>query len=222
MKHPHLVKRRLMTLLEIMIVIAVIAIATGTIGFGVSKAVVNQQFQTELSVLVDELRLAQNLMIILGTDVHVKFKQVANEKITYWIETETDLPKSMALEILRKHHELKVIKAISFKDDLNTKAKEGELDLQFLSHGNVMSKGIITLSTTDMMPPPKNVLQGYICLAGYPKQIASFSDMESAKKDCESTHDEHFDKELTFDTLYKNNEIVKPKEVKKENKGDPI
>ena len=76
----HSLKQLPMTLLEIMIVIAVIAIATGVIGLGVNKAVVNQQFQTELSILVDELRLAQNLMLILGTDVHLKFKQISNKK----------------------------------------------------------------------------------------------------------------------------------------------
>ena len=218
----HSLKQLPMTLLEIMIVIAVIAIATGVIGLGVNKAVVNQQFQTELSILVDELRLAQNLMLILGTDVHLKFKQVSNEKITYWIETETDLPASMANEILRKHHELKVIKVVSFKDTLNSKPKEGELDIQFLSHGSVMSNGVMTLSTTDKMPPPKNVLQGYICLAGYPKPIKSFPDYDAAKKACENTDDEQFVKDLTLDTFKEPAIKVKPEDVEKEKLNGPI
>lgn len=200
-------RRSYMTLLEIMIVLAVIVIATGGIAISVQKAIVHQQFQTEVSILIDELTLAQNLMLVLGTDVHVKIKAEANKNITYWIETETELPPSMATEILKKKHELKTVKAFHHKD-----AKGNELDIRFLSHGDSMTDGIITLATTEKSPLPKNALQAYICLSGYPRPISSVDTLEAAEKQCASIADKEFDKELTLDTMLKAPDVQVQKE----------
>jgi len=200
------IKQRCLTLLEVMIVIMILVTVLGVIGLSVNKALVDQKFRTELSTLVDQLRLAQNLMLILGTDIHVKFKVLPENKGTeYWIETETELPKSISKEILQKHHQLRTIKGLFFVDLVKHSAKKGQLDLLFLSHGNVMSKGMMRLATTDQDHPPPNVLQAYIPLVGYPHPISSYFDLKQAEKEYKGEEDEKIDHALILDT-YKHRE----------------
>ena len=68
------------TLLESLIVISILAIAAGVIGFSVNRALREQHFKTEVELVVDYLRLAQNLMLIMNADVHVIFKAAESEK----------------------------------------------------------------------------------------------------------------------------------------------
>lgn len=217
-------KRRCITILEILIVILILTTITGVIGVSINKALVDQKFRTELSILVDELRLAQNLMLILGTDVHVKFKTLPENKGTeYWLETETELPKSIANEILKKHRHLKVMHVVNFFDE-NKTAKtvtENVVDVRFLSHGNVMSKGLMHLLTAKEDSSHSNILQAYIPLAGYPRPISSYFDKKLAEKEYKQEEDDRLDKALAYDT-YSNvsegsffqPETVDPKSVK--------
>lgn len=196
-------KKRCLTILEVLIVIVVLATVLGVIGISVNKALVDQRFRTELSTLVDELRLAQNLMLILGTDITVKFKELPDKKgIEYWIETETELPKSIATEILKRRHQIKTIRGIFFEDKIKHAVKKGSLDLLFLSHGNVMSKGIMRLATSDKDDPPSGTLQAYIPLVGYPHPISSYFDKMQADKEYKGEEDEKVDEALTLDTYH--------------------
>ncbi|QLH36565.1 MAG: type II secretion system protein [Parachlamydiaceae bacterium] len=76
---PSLKSKRFFTLIELLIVLMVLALASGVIGFSVHRALREQRFKTEVELVADSLRLAQNLMLIMNADVHVTFK--ADEKI---------------------------------------------------------------------------------------------------------------------------------------------
>ena len=74
-----LVSKRFITLFEILIVMAVLAIGTMGIGFNVHRALREQHFKSEVELVVDYLRLAQNLMLIMDADVRVIFETSKNE-----------------------------------------------------------------------------------------------------------------------------------------------
>lgn len=219
--------RRLpITLLELMIVMAILALVAGIVAVSINKALVDQRFRTEVSMIVDELRLAQDLMLILGADVHVKFAEEGSKGIKYWIELETSLPDHINREILRKHHKLKTIRGVSFADELNKNSAQGQLDIRFQSKGMVMSQGILKLATSGESNLPMAALKNYICLPGFPKPISS-SDSEEFATSGMAT-DAEFDEKITRDTFFKlpeklkyaeetpQEEIKTPKSEKKE------
>ena len=102
-------RRHFITLLELLIVIAILALVSGVIGVNIKKALLDQRFRMEVGMILDELRLAQDLMLILSTDVHVKFSQDKEKKgIKYWLELETELPERLKKQILQKKDPVKM------------------------------------------------------------------------------------------------------------------
>lgn len=164
-------RRRHFTLIELILVMTLIALVGGVIAVNIGKAFQQQRFRSEVATVVDTLRLAQDLMLILQDDVHVIITQ--NEKgITFRIETESPLAKNWDAIIRRSHKTLKAIHAVKFLDQLQRPTKMGELDIKFLSGGTVMSRGVIRLSSTDD-DTVTNALRSAICLRGYPHPIIS-------------------------------------------------
>lgn len=194
------IRRLPITLMELLIVISIIATVAGIVGVSINKALIDQRFRTEISMILDEFRLAQDLMLILETDVQVKFKEEPdNSGIRYWIDLETKLPKNLQHEITRKHNNLKTIRGIFSSD----KSKpHGKLDIKFFSKGAVMSKEVLKFSTSGIENDSSSgVLQNFICLPGYPKPILSYDNESDAQAACDSIFEREFDDKLTKDTF---------------------
>ena len=79
-------KRRYITFVEMMIVLTVMILTLGLIGLNINRLVVEQRFKSEAALVVDQLRLAQDLMLILNTDAIVKFRKEPDGGIKSWIE----------------------------------------------------------------------------------------------------------------------------------------
>jgi len=207
------IRRLPITLLEVIIVIAILSLASGIVAVSINKALVEQRFRTEVEKIVDEMRLAQDLMLILGTDVHVHFAEHKSGKgIVYWLDLETTLPENLKYEILREKPKLQTIKGVFLADELVTEVKEKHIDVKFLSNGSVMSKGIMRLATSDDERVPKGTLESFICLAGYPQPIFSRDSKEEAEKLCQK-FEEGLDERLTQDTMQRLSEKLKQPEV---------
>lgn len=204
------VTRRYVTLLELLIVIAILALVGGLVSIGINRALFEQRFRTEVSLIVDQLRLAQDLMLILGTDVRVVFAEDKSDKNSNGnksgLELETSISPNIEREILRKSTVYKAVKGISFRDD---EQKSGQITVKFQSKGAVMSKGLMRLATVDGDNPPPGTLQSYICLAGYPRHIYSEDDIEKAKEGCKEAVESVNDTALTQDTFSKIPELFK-------------
>lgn len=210
------VRRLPVTLLELLVVVAILAMASGIVMVSINKAVVDQRFRTEVGSVVDALKLAQDLMLILGTDVRVVFEETKNnDGIGFWLEMDTLLSPNVQREVSKRVHRLKTIKGVFFVDELLTEVQEGKIDVKFLSKGSVMSKGVMRLATSDSENPPAGTLESYICLEGYPKPIKSSETKEDADKECSSS-DKDFDEKLTQDTMLK-----VPDKAKKPAKDEP-
>jgi prepilin-type N-terminal cleavage/methylation domain-containing protein len=209
------IRRQAVTLLELLIVIAIITLASGVLAISINKAIVDQKFRTEVSKVVDALRLAQDLMLILGTDVRVHFESDAKSEIKYYLELETKLPINIEREILRQRKPLQTIKGVFFRDEISTETQSGKLNVKFLSNGAVMSKGVMRLASTDDQNSPEGTLQSYICLSGYPKPISSSENLEDAQKLCAEI-DKSLDQRIAQDTFSKLPDRLKQKEQKEE------
>lgn len=175
----------------------IISIIVGAMGFAVNRAVAQQNFRSEVSAVMDQLRLAQELMLIVDADVKVQFAG-ASEGIKVWIDTEAGLARGWERELARSGRELRAVEKIEFND--TTIERDGELTLDFLSGGTVMSQGILTLTAGEE--------SRHICLPGFPRPIVSVIDKDQCIQE-EETRD---DDALTLYTV----RLVRPEDIQKE------
>lgn len=196
MQFPRSLKRKAhLTLLEILIVITLISLVTGFVGINITKAVREQRFRTEVSAVVDMIRTAQDVMLIMDIGTKVKFSQdPSKEGLQVSIETDTPLPKRWAPLLQGATRTLTAIHWIQF-EDVNKKNEQGRLDLVFLSSGVGMSKGILRLSTSER-DDDLGALTSWICLPGYPKPIFSVSKADGDPT-CYFEDDEEYVKNVT-------------------------
>lgn len=203
------IHRRTITLMEVLIVISILALGSGMVAININKAIVEQRFRSEVGLIVDEMRLAQDLMLILGTDVHLHFAESKGGKgIQYWLELETNVSAHVQRELLRKRKELQTIKGVFLEDKLVWEIKESHIDVKFLSNGAVMSEGVMRLATSSDENVPKGTLESFICLAGYPNPIINSRNREEAEASCHQ-FEEGLDERLTKDTISKLPERIK-------------
>ena len=201
------VKKKPVTLIEIMIVMLILSLVSLVVVIGINKMIVDQKFNTEVSLIVNELRLAQDLMMVLKVDVHLIFEENHVHKgIDYGLEIDAPLQQNLKNEIQKRKKMLKTIKGVFFKDELEKKEVSGRLDIKFLSGGAIMSKGIIQLLSTDDEKNKDKGLQNYISLLGYPHPIKSFDTVEESNRFFE-VDDLIFDVLLTEDTVLKARDI---------------
>lgn len=189
------VKRLYFTLFELLIVIAILLVIAGVMTISIQKALVDQRFRSEVGVVVDDLRLAQQCMLIFpAADITMVVKEKSDGKgITYRLESDTTLPQPIGKVLINRDKDLKVIHGFFFDDEHATTTTEGRIDIRFLSNGFVMSKGIITLSTSDQEVPEGAALQAYIVLPGFPYPIRSVDGQEEADKIYDAIEDSDFD-----------------------------
>lgn len=166
-------KRSFITLIELLLVIAIMLSVAGLVGINIRKAFFEQRFRSEVSAVVDTLRLAQDLMLLLNADAHVLFADDASgQGIKYWIEVEKPLSDNWSRELMRKRPNLRAIHLVEMDDKVSTIKIQDKLDIKFLSGGLIMSQGILSLFSDDQKDR-EWVLKSYIELPGYPKPIVS-------------------------------------------------
>jgi len=188
------------TLVELIIVMGLLVLIAGVVVIGIDKVVVDQRFRQEVSMVAEDLTFAQDLMLITGIDIKVKFKESSDNKgIEYFLESDVQLPQGM--QPLVKKKLLKTIRGVTFDDNNGNEHQErGHLDLLFLSKGFVMSHGIITLSISTANNFSKKSLEAYIPLVGYPKPIKAVDSYEEAEEVCDAADNETFNESVLQDT----------------------
>jgi Tfp pilus assembly protein FimT len=166
---PRCIRRQQITLIELLIVLAVLSIVIGLIGFNVRNLIFEQRFKNEVKLVVDQLRMAQNLMLITGSNVHVKFRQGDGE-IIMELESSHEIPWLKDAHAATKR--LSVIRHVGFEEkdkEFSSGLEEpGVADVQFLSRGTVMTEGKLLVET---QKGSENSLARFICLSGSPGPI---------------------------------------------------
>jgi len=159
-------KRRCFTLLELIIVLLIAATALTAMGINVRKLLYEQRFHSEVSSIVSMLRLAQEMMLLLNTDVTVTFSSQQNS-IAYAIKLEGAPSKEWKQLIQRQRPLLGYINSLQWSNGDNGEKSDISkgISLRFLSGGAVMSKGVLLAGEEKQ--------QRAICLPGYPAPLHS-------------------------------------------------
>lgn len=203
--------RRFITLIEILIVVTVLLFVTGVIGFNIRRALITQRFNTETALFVDSIRLAQDMMLILSKDVHLRVKPGPKEQgMEYFIEVEGGAPKGWENLIKRSHRIMQSVHYIRFDQLDSFPSQPGQMDLRFQSRGSMMSKGELQFSS-HQDPYISAALRRAVCLRGYPHAIISepvlrVPDQGEMWTECE----EEDEKESFFEqlTVYTREEVL--------------
>jgi prepilin-type N-terminal cleavage/methylation domain-containing protein len=187
-----------LTLIEVMIVLAIVAILAAVTGLNVQGLLQRQRFLTEVELLSGKLRLAQDMMLLLGANMHVKFQE-KDKKIVVSLDTDATLPPYWEKVVSRSPMTLTEIHSVSFVDRNNPYKEGGEIDLRFLSNGTVMSAGELLLSTHEN-PYDANAVTRYICLMGTPYPIIAKVKSGTAAA-CEVTENKALDDSIINSTM---------------------
>lgn len=158
-------KKAHITLVEILIVMAVILLIAGVVGVKSQQVLAQQRFRTEVSLVVDKLRLAQELMLVLNTDVHVKFSENASQTgMQFWLEVDSPLTKDWEKILKRVKGDFKAIHEVDFDPKMET---PGALDIKFVPNCGASTRGILNLYSNREKSGAKSVIP----LQGYPSPI---------------------------------------------------
>jgi len=199
MKPFFTLRRAYFTLVELLLVLAILLIIGSFIAINIRKALIDQRFRTEVNLITDQIRLAQDLMLVLSQDVHLIITSDGKGGVDYEIKCDFPLPKGWDKEILRRHETLNTIHRVDFKDQLKIyPTKSGEVDLKFISKGTVISRGILVLSAYHEHDE-KGPLTRYVCLPGYPSAIVTVLDNPD-EAEC-GLEPSPFDENLTANTM---------------------
>jgi len=174
-------------------VMAILALVGGLVAININKALKEQRFRSEVSQIVDQMRLAQDLMLILDTDVSLKFFEDEG-KIKYFLDFEYPLTKAWLKEI-KKPHFTKMMRRIEFNDELPYPTRPREISIKFFSKGSIMSRGVVRLTTAPSDDAPEG-MEKYICLLGHPQPIFPMAD-KPEELEAMLTVDKDFDERLT-------------------------
>ena len=160
------------TLIEMLIVMGLIGLTAGMLGLSVRKLIHEQRFRTESGVVLDSMRLAQDLMLIADSDVHLLFtrdSQTGGVVISFQLEK--PLTNNWIREVMRPRKPLQAIRFIEFADQRLGARQVNQVHLQFLSGGAAMSQGMLRIADSEYNPE----YQSLFCLPGYPSPIVSSS-----------------------------------------------
>lgn len=149
-----------------------IAITAGVLAFSIRQLLHEQRFRTEAGLVLESLRLAQDLMLIADSDVHLTFaKDSRTGGITIHYALEKPLTKEWIKQVIRPRKPLEAIRFIEYADQQLGMKQINQVQLHFLSGGAVMSQGTLRIADSDYNP----LFQTFICLPGHPAPIVSGS-----------------------------------------------
>ena len=160
-----MVRKSHFTLLELMVVLFIISLCVVLTGVKIKDVYQEQRFLSETQQVLSHLSMAQDLMLIMDTDVKVHFApEKKSGKIEVWMEVEKPIVDAWARLVERKLP-LTAIGSIEFDG-----RSEKELTLQF-SLGK-MSQGNLILFEGDNSKN-KNKKEFEIVLLGYPTPLGN-------------------------------------------------
>lgn len=156
------VKRRFITLLELLIVLGLLAVIGSLTAFNVNKMYQEQQALNEMSRVVQMLNRATDLMMLVNLDAEIRFSKKGDHFEVELIPKSSLSPLTQPL-LTNKPLVLERINHIAFKDGIQDTVLTDNFSLVFLSKGFLMNRGVITLQTPS--------LTGSILLYGYPAPV---------------------------------------------------
>lgn len=150
--------KRYITLLELLIVFALLSVTAGAVAYNIRGFFRSQNTLAEMDRLVEQLRNAQNAMMLLNIDSEVKISSEREGITVEWV------PKSplseMASRLFKPKETYTYLSEVLFEDAFKDLVLRENFSLSFLSKGFLMNRGILKLQAD------KDVR--YVLMPGYP------------------------------------------------------
>jgi type II secretory pathway pseudopilin PulG len=171
--NPNIKKRQFASLIEILIVFAIVISMGSIFGISIYKARQEQRFNSEVELVLNKLKLAQDLMLIFKGEVTLKLTKHQDNKAALQLEFDVKLPSPWKEKLSQPSQELRTIKGFHFEDQhpLKKDLSTDEISVYFYSNGDSMSRGLIRLTDTQS-EANANAIR-YIYLPGHPAPLTS-------------------------------------------------
>lgn len=175
-------RRHFFSMLELLLVLLIASTALTFVSINVQGMMQEQRFRSEVSSVVSLLRLAQEMMLLLGVDVKIIFTET-KKGIEYSLEAEGALNDQWEHIIHKKRALLTGITRIYFEgaDGGKKQSSQDMVSLDFLSQGTVMSRGLLIMNGG----PDGDGESPTVCLTGYPAPVSA-QRLPQARKLCDS------------------------------------
>ncbi len=161
-----LVRRRFVTLIELLIVIAILTAILGVVGINITGAVRTERFRGSVKVLTDRLQLAQDIMLIVRADVRVTLER-KNDGLH--VSLNVDGALTPALDRATKDTMIvSGIRAFRFTNS-DGESFDNTAVLDFYSGGSRMPRGELLLAEESLNA--NDAFQEVILLLGRPQAI---------------------------------------------------
>lgn len=158
-----LLKRRYITLLEILIIFAIVAAAGGAAAFNIRKFYQQQQALDDINKVINVLNTASELMMLVNLDSEVRFSKV-DGVLQARIAPQSGVSTIVQPLVKEGPISLPHLGEIVFKDGVQQTTLTPPFSLTFKSKGFLMNRGILQLQG-------KNT-ERYVVFRGYPTPFA--------------------------------------------------
>jgi hypothetical protein len=159
-------RRRYITLLEIMIIVAILAAASGAAAFNIRKFYLQQQVLDDVNRVVNVLNTASELMMLVNLDTEVRFSE-SGGKIEVAIAPQSAVPLSVHPLLKDNPVVLSHLDGVLFRDGVQHTMLTPPFTLTFESKGFLMNRGILQLQGKGT--------QRYLIFRGYPAPFSPLS-----------------------------------------------
>lgn len=161
-------KGRYFTLLEVLVVMMILSLMVIVTGVKVQEAYKEQRFLSESQQVLNQLELAQDLMLLLDADVRVVLKMNTNDQLTLKLDVEKPFSDSW-LKLIERPLVFPSIQSYEFKDNEFGSPKD-ETILHFV-FGNMTQGTLILFDQKQPSRTNKKMKKTIISLPGYPVPI---------------------------------------------------
>lgn len=190
----YFLKKLKFTLMEILIVILILTSILSVTGIKIYDLYKEQQFLSESQQVLNKLQTAQDLMLLIDTDVFVYLaKNKGKKEIICYLEVQKPLEDRWA-KMLEKPLTLHAIQEFEFKG-----TSEDKLKLQFIN--SALSQGTLKLYRHNQKKNENQDQAFEIELLGYPFPLKQKSQKEEKKIFIESSQSLY--PELVYEKFYK-------------------
>lgn len=144
---------------------AILVAVMAVVGVNATKMMQKERFRSSTTLIADKLKFAQDLMLILQTDVSIKFEQTEKGNWLCKFTTAKSLNKALK-RIANDNIAINGIDKIVFEEAETHLKKESPIEITFYAGGAAMAHGSLKLYGG------KGTLEEQIYLPGYPAPIA--------------------------------------------------
>lgn len=186
-------KKKHFTLLELLVVLTILSLCVGLTGIKIREFYQEQSFLSDTRRVVSELAMAQDLMLILDTDVYVIFsKEKGSGDWSLHLSVDKPLKESWR-HLIEREVPLKSIRQIRFEG-----VSKDPIELEF-SLGK-MSEGVLELTSSDRAGK-KGVDDHFeLRLPGFPAPIGQAKTKEKGRIEATAYPEEVYKERYEKDT----------------------